>query len=1334
MRKSISSKKLTALLLTIIMLFSVFSTSAIFATEDLLDYEATETESSENNNSEEADKQDEEDSYNYNEKPDYGYSEEDFENKNQEQDNTVYIDIAAFNALVADNTTGRIIGLHAGLMISTDNGATFLQGNPNMVFAPGAVVWVNPIDLNLIFPPLPWVPGSIHVAGDRVIHNGNLWTALWWTDSAPGEDTAWQNNGTWTLPAPPSVPVQTITFEAWSQAQIDEFFRSSRAALAQNRKIVGYFPSWSIYAGHDYFRANMVDLDLLTHVLYSFILIEPVTNDWNGYWTIAIDDKGAFGIPDETNWINPDAPFPALRDMINARDDTFFKFSVGGWTNSELGQFTYATRTQSRIDALSRDLVDFMLEHGFDGIDIDWEFPVNNTDKAQFIAFIRTLRRMMDEEAINNRRYFQLGIATTPNPELVQYISPLVIANYVDSVNFMAYDYNGAWQTTTGHNTPLFDYTGSIHSNFNIHDAVTSYLEQGVPRHKLLIGTAFYGRSWNNVRDEGIVPGLPGLASQGTMPLGGSAGHPVYGTWGYGTMPFYMVEERYATGGYVRFWDYEAHVPFLFNENTGRFITFDDAESISIKVDYIIDGGFGGTLIWALSGDTRADRGTSAAHLLGRELRRLLNEPFTAGERPQWPTLTLENTLDGYSINGENVTTLDVMHRVPVNVNIDTSGYEFVRWEVVQGSLENVDLTDAELNFRMPNENITLRALWENRTNEVYRTLVLENVFNGFSINGQAIRSATFAVGSSVTINLGNRLGHTFVRAETINLGTQVRTVLTQSSFFSFTMPNYDVAIEAIWDQIIFRGIGLQDVHTGFSINGVEILSLVFPVGTTVPINLGTRQDHTFVRAEVRPLTQDTTTVISYSPTFLFTVRSYDVEIRAIWQHTPPDPGPEPDPEPSFSFDGKMLHLRPYTVQNLAMYSNQSNNIVFSNQNNNVERQLWHFVYDEASSTYKILNGTGRTGFLSDNNGTLAFNIVAGASSHWRVNHRYEDGFEIINADTNRAIARPLQATVLDGTPVVLSPNLSDVSFATHWIIDIIRDSPELPSSDRYHGRIIQLVSALNGTSVVDNASTRTVLWQNNNASNQRWTAQYSVLGGGYILRNRYDGRFLTNVGGSAVESRSQISASSVWYFVYAPTPTGATQYNIVNAHTGLVLNVNGSGNGTWVGANAANGSNNQRWSILEREVYDIPLSGIYDGHTVTITTRLSGTAVIQSDPNNRTFVSWYTTDTSRHRWVLEYIGFGTYHIRNEVTGYFLTDVGNGAVHSVANAQHASQWHIVPNIVTRAFFPSLEYQIINARFGSFLDVTGGNFFNGAWVGTWRPTGNANQAWNINISR
>lgn len=53
--------------------------------------------------------------------------------------------------------------------------------------------------------------------------------------------------------------------------------------------------------------------------------------------------------------------------------------------------------------------------------------------------------------------------------------------------------------------------------------------------------------------------------------------------------------------GYTRYWDSSAQAPYLFNGNT--FISYDDPQSLRLKVQYVKNSNLGGIMFWEYSND-----------------------------------------------------------------------------------------------------------------------------------------------------------------------------------------------------------------------------------------------------------------------------------------------------------------------------------------------------------------------------------------------------------------------------------------------------------------------------------------------------------------------------------------------------------------------------------------------------------------------------------------------------------------------------------------------------------------------------------------------------------
>ncbi len=260
--------------------------------------------------------------------------------------------------------------------------------------------------------------------------------------------------------------------------------------------------------------------------------------------------------------------------------------SVGGW-QSETG-FRGAT-SPLNLSTFVGNLISFMLERGYDGIDLDWErlYP---TDAIQYIALCKALSAAFD--TLSPRPL--LTAACADDAEIFA-----LVHQYLDQINLMTYDFSGAWPGwVTWHNAPLHD------GGFNFpccpwkrvpsaDQLVQRYVSSGVPAHKIGIGIDFYGYVWNG-GDGTTTGGVTRPRQQWTAP-----------PWVRPNVPYYTIIENYFHPSYHR-WDDTAHAAYLSIDKEGsvddKFISFDDEKTVASKVEYVRNKNIGGVIIWELGG------------------------------------------------------------------------------------------------------------------------------------------------------------------------------------------------------------------------------------------------------------------------------------------------------------------------------------------------------------------------------------------------------------------------------------------------------------------------------------------------------------------------------------------------------------------------------------------------------------------------------------------------------------------------------------------------------------------------------------------------------------
>ena len=215
------------------------------------------------------------------------------------------------------------------------------------------------------------------------------------------------------------------------------------------------------------------------------------------------------------------------------------------------------------------------------------------------------------------------------------------IMDYCGFVTFFGYDFGGNWYDETCYNAPLF---GGDNPNDPLHNSngrnqvldelVDVYLtDVGIPADKLIMGLPFYGKLFEGVATTGTVPNLPGLYERAPRVANAcNSDQPPLGTWdavscensgaiefcdlsqGHGTnvhhyldpANFLSVSTTATAAGWVRYWDDTAKVPYLYNATENEFISYEDSQSIDLKVNYSTAKQLGGVMIWELSQDARS--------------------------------------------------------------------------------------------------------------------------------------------------------------------------------------------------------------------------------------------------------------------------------------------------------------------------------------------------------------------------------------------------------------------------------------------------------------------------------------------------------------------------------------------------------------------------------------------------------------------------------------------------------------------------------------------------------------------------------------------------------
>lgn len=259
--------------------------------------------------------------------------------------------------------------------------------------------------------------------------------------------------------------------------------------------------------------------------------------------------------------------------------------SVGGWGADG---FSQACATPEGREKLASSILALMDEHGFTGVDIDWEYPGSSAagiassddDVKNWYALLSLLRKGLDDRESASGRKHILSVAIGAGKQQLSALSPSRLNELVDQVVLMAYDLLG-FDRTTGHHAGLYP---DGNNNVSAAYGVNYLLNNGLSSRKLLMGIPAYGHMWRQVS-----------GGDGLNQRAGTSGNKVL------TFPELQALEE---NGYTRYWDEKAQAAWWYNGT--NFVSGEDEQSLKAKIDYIHSKNLLGTAVWCWNNDPQS--------------------------------------------------------------------------------------------------------------------------------------------------------------------------------------------------------------------------------------------------------------------------------------------------------------------------------------------------------------------------------------------------------------------------------------------------------------------------------------------------------------------------------------------------------------------------------------------------------------------------------------------------------------------------------------------------------------------------------------------------------
>lgn len=367
-----------------------------------------------------------------------------------------------------------------------------------------------------------------------------------------------------------------------------------------------YYTNWSQYRSSPAkFTPENIDPFLCTQISYAFATVingEAKNFEWND---------------ESTPWSK--GMFEKVIEIKNKNPLLQVYVAIGGW-NLGSEPFTEVVATPDTRKRFITSAIQLARRNKFDGIEIDWEYPAARgspkEDKKRLTLLLQELRMAVEIEAVTqNRARLLLAAAVSAGKSKIDAgYEVSEISKSLDMINLMAYDFHGAWDIQTGHNSPLVsrgNESGEL-VYWNLESASIYWLQKGAPKEKLNIGVPTYGRTFtlSNPRFTGVGAPVSGAGEAGLY------------TNSKGFLAYYEICHLLRNGA-VEHWDDIQKVPYVVKDRL--WVGYDNVRSLTEKVKWIMRMGFGGVMTWSLDLDDHAQMCGGESYPLIRSIYRTLS-------------------------------------------------------------------------------------------------------------------------------------------------------------------------------------------------------------------------------------------------------------------------------------------------------------------------------------------------------------------------------------------------------------------------------------------------------------------------------------------------------------------------------------------------------------------------------------------------------------------------------------------------------------------------------------------------------------------------------------
>ncbi|EAT34366.1 AAEL013385-PA [Aedes aegypti] len=350
-------------------------------------------------------------------------------------------------------------------------------------------------------------------------------------------------------------------------------FGATKTCEEKHYNVICNLASWSVYReGEGAFNISYIIPSYCTHIVYTFA---------------GLNLGGGIDSLDYHNDINVHKGYQRIIELKEENPCLKVLLAIGGW-NEGSEKYSLMAEAEETREAFADSALRFLAHFGFDGLDVDWEYPTMRggvpEDRENFVLLLKALR----EKFRHRNKILSTAISGSTSVIQAAYDMP-AICEVVDFVSLMGYDYSVKDKTSV--DGPL--YSEPIMRSESIDGAISYIRKSGCPLAKINLGISTMAKTYT------LKPGATASVNTGSAIQGPGRAGPFtksVGVLGYNELCTMLADSK-GKMAFLR------NVGVKVTVQGDQWITYDDGDTVEIKATYVKQKGLGGVMFWTIDTD-----------------------------------------------------------------------------------------------------------------------------------------------------------------------------------------------------------------------------------------------------------------------------------------------------------------------------------------------------------------------------------------------------------------------------------------------------------------------------------------------------------------------------------------------------------------------------------------------------------------------------------------------------------------------------------------------------------------------------------------------------------